>query len=76
MLRKPAVAGQFYPGNADRLRAFLEEAVVPESDPIDAVGVVSPHAGYVYSGRVAGAVFGRVRVSPPTAWGSGGCPRR
>jgi len=62
MLRKPAVAGQFYPADADRLRAFLEGAVAPESAPVDAVGVVSPHAGYVYSGKIAGAVFGRVRV--------------
>jgi MEMO1 family protein len=62
MIRRPAVAGQFYPGSPDRLRAFLEEAMPPGPEPPAAVGVVSPHAGYVYSGRVAGAVFGRVQV--------------
>ncbi len=62
MIRKPAVAGTFYPGSASRLQAFLEDAVQPAPDPLVAVGVVSPHAGYVYSGRVAGAVFGRVAV--------------
>jgi AmmeMemoRadiSam system protein B len=62
MNRKPAVAGTFYPGSAGRLQAFLEDAVKPASEPLVAVGVVSPHAGYVYSGRVAGAVFGRVAV--------------
>ncbi|MBI5445025.1 MAG: AmmeMemoRadiSam system protein B [Deltaproteobacteria bacterium] len=62
MVRKPAVAGQFYPGTADRLRAFLDEAMPPRPDRIRAVGVVAPHAGYVYSGKVAGEVFGRVEV--------------
>lgn len=62
MTRKPAVAGTFYPGNPARLRAFLDEAVHPAATPLAAVGVVSPHAGYVYSGRVAGAVFARVAV--------------
>lgn len=62
MIRRPAVAGQFYPGDPEKLRAFLEESVRPGPEPAAAVGVVSPHAGYVYSGRVAGAVFGRVRV--------------
>ena len=62
MIRKPAVAGTFYPGSTKRLEAFLEEAVHPVADPIVAVGVVSPHAGYRYSGTVAAAVFGRVEV--------------
>jgi AmmeMemoRadiSam system protein B len=62
MLRKPAVAGQFYPSNPDRLRDFLAEATRSPTEPAPAIGVVCPHAGYVYSGRVAGAVFGRVQV--------------
>ncbi len=62
MNRKPAVAGTFYPGSPGRLQAFLEDAVRPVAERTAAVGVVSPHAGYVYSGRVAGAVFGRVTV--------------
>lgn len=62
MTRRPAVAGAFYPASAERLKAFLEDAVRPIAEPKTAVGVVSPHAGYVYSGRVAGAVFGGVAV--------------
>ena len=62
MIRRPAVAGQFYPGAPEKLRAFLYEAVRPVSEPIRAVGVVAPHAGYVYSGKVAGEVYGRVQV--------------
>ena len=62
MIRRPAVAGQFYPGSPEALLAFLEQAVGrgPGGEP--AIGAVSPHAGYVYSGRVAGAVFRRIRV--------------
>lgn len=64
MTRKPFVAGQFYPGTRERLR----EAVASLSDPAavrtKALAVVSPHAGYVYSGKVAGAVFSSV-VPPP-----------
>jgi AmmeMemoRadiSam system protein B len=44
------------------LRGFLESAVQSTREPVSAVGVVSPHAGYVYSGKVAGAVFSRVVV--------------
>lgn len=62
MTRKPAVAGQFYPGSPERLRAFLREAVRLPAEPVRAVGIVVPHAGYVYSGKVAGEVFARVSV--------------
>lgn len=62
MIRKPAVAGQFYPGSPERLRSFLSENVPKVAEPVKAYGVVAPHAGYVYSGHVAGEVFGTVRV--------------
>ena len=62
MTRQPAVAGQFYPGKPERLTAFLRNAVPDDPHPLTAVGVVAPHAGYVYSGGVAGKVFGRVAV--------------
>ena len=61
MDRKPAVAGSFYPDSGEELeesvRALLEKA---EASP--ALGVISPHAGYTYSGSVAGALFARVGV--------------
>ncbi len=63
MIRKPAVAGQFYPGSPEALRAFLDEAVrAPAGGARPDVGVVSTHDGYVYSGRVAGEVFASVAV--------------
>ena len=66
MLRHPAVAGRFYPGNPDELRAeargYLTQSVSTNQVPVRAVGCIAPHAGYVYSGHVAGAVFARVEV--------------
>lgn len=65
-LRAPAVAGRFYPGNADDLRAEAQTylSVTSESarPPAPAIGCIAPHAGYMYSGHVAGAVFARVGI--------------
>jgi hypothetical protein len=61
-IRAPAVAGRFYPANAQHLRADIEtfttqRAGVEAESRIRAIGCVVPHAGYVYSGAVAGTVF-------------------
>lgn len=52
-IRKPAVAGQFYPGTAagitKQLESFLPETVKPRP----CIGMILPHAGYMYSGMVA-----------------------
>ncbi len=60
-LRIPAVAGMFYPAGAGALDRALSDAL-PALPRERAVAVVVPHAGYVYSGKVAGAVYGRVEV--------------
>ncbi|MBM3285638.1 MAG: AmmeMemoRadiSam system protein B, partial [Candidatus Aminicenantes bacterium] len=60
MVRKPAVAGTFYPDRAAKLRAMIDGMVDPGASREKAIAVVSPHAGYVYSGTVAGAVFSSV----------------
>jgi len=66
ILRHPAVAGRFYPGHPEELRAevetYLSQAAVKGQSPVRAVGCIAPHAGYMYSGHVAGAVFARVEV--------------
>jgi AmmeMemoRadiSam system protein B len=64
MSRSPAVAGQFYPGTAAALVNALQ-GLVPAVDPAaekEVIGVISPHAGYMYSGAVAGETIGQVRV--------------
>jgi AmmeMemoRadiSam system protein B len=65
MKRKPFVAGQFYPGDRDSLLEMIGRMTDPKAAKAKAVAVVVPHAGYVYSGPVAGAVFSSVEV-PPT----------
>ena len=66
ILRHPAVAGRFYPGDPDDLRTEVREYLSPASTtsqaPVRALGCIAPHAGYMYSGHVAGAVFARVEV--------------
>ena len=66
-VRQPAVAGRFYPANAQHLRAEVETYTTVRADAsaefepkIRALGCVVPHAGYMYSGHVAGAVFRRL----------------
>ena len=55
MPRTPAVANMFYPGNTGRLKEQLDSFVEPVSEPRKVLGAISPHAGYMYSGGVAGA---------------------
>ncbi len=66
LLRHPAVAGRFYPADADGLRAevraYLTQASSTNQAPVRSLGCIAPHAGYMYSGHVAGAVFARVEV--------------
>ena len=55
-VREPAVSGVFYPGNERTLRVdvedYLNTAHIPDI-PGEVIGIVSPHAGYMYSGQVA-----------------------
>ncbi len=60
MRRHPAVAGRFYPGNAEALRQQVQGFIEPGAEKVNALGILSPHAGLVYSGGVAGAVYSRV----------------
>ena len=64
MIRSPVVAGQFYPGSETSLLKSLD-ALIPEIQPEQrkkAIAVISPHAGYIYSGGVAGETIGQVQV--------------
>lgn len=61
-VRKPAVAGQFYPGAEGSLRKSIEKMVTSVSKKIRAIGIVSPHAGYMYSGPVAGELYSNIEM--------------
>jgi AmmeMemoRadiSam system protein B len=59
-VRPPAVAGSFYPADAVRLRAAVEAYLAAANGAhvaAPAKAVIAPHAGYVYSGPVAGHAF-------------------
>jgi AmmeMemoRadiSam system protein B len=60
MKRKAVFAGQFYPASIEsirkQIRVFTEASTARE----EAIGIVVPHAGYIYSGKVAGAVYERI----------------
>jgi hypothetical protein len=59
-IRHPAVAGRFYPRDPDDLRAEVESYLSLPRETVSALGCVVPHAGYIYSGHVAGAVYARL----------------
>ncbi len=62
MGRKPAVDGQFYPRKEADLRRTIEDLTPEDQDSTAALGVLSPHAGYAFSGPVAASTFARIVV--------------
>lgn len=59
-LREPVVAGQFYPGTKTSLEKALSALIDKKAKKQNSIAAVSPHAGYVYSGAVAGKVFSMI----------------
>lgn len=80
-VRSPAVAGRFYPQQREALLHDVDRYLQPESGDqarVDsAIGCVVPHAGYMYSGHVAGAVYrllparSRYVIMGPNHWARG-----
>ncbi len=64
MIREPFVAGQFYPANPSSLLAEVDSYLKGEEDikEVDPGLIMAPHAGYMYSGRIAGETFSRARI--------------
>jgi len=61
-VRPPAVAGRFYPEEPDVLRAEVNSFVDGARSRNSALGCIVPHAGYMYSGHVAGAVYSEMNL--------------
>lgn len=62
MIRPPAVAGRFYPSDPQELTRQVEDFLGPARQKVRAIGCVAPHAGYMYSGHVAGAVYAALEI--------------
>jgi AmmeMemoRadiSam system protein B len=67
-LRKPAVAGSFYPAQPDRLRRQVVELLTDARTALKITpkALIAPHAGYIYSGRIAALAFATLFDSAPT----------
>jgi AmmeMemoRadiSam system protein B len=61
MIRNAVVAGQFYPASVSELKAMIEAMVDEKAEKEEVIGLVCPHAGYIYSGPVAGAAISRIK---------------
>ncbi len=61
-LRKPVVAGQFYPADASDLKAMISSFADKSVQKSDCFGCILPHAGYIYSGKVAVCTISRVKI--------------
>lgn len=64
MLRMPAVSGRFYPSDPTELAVLIREYTKTDKNvmPVRVKACLVPHAGYVYSGHVAGAVYARISI--------------
>ena len=62
MLRQPAVAGKFYESDPEALASSLDGMLATGASRVDAKAVLSPHAGLMYSGGVAGAVYSSIEL--------------
>jgi MEMO1 family protein len=62
MIRPPAVSGRFYPSDATQLSRLVAEYAPGGGSKVVARGCVVPHAGWMYSGHVAGAVYASLEI--------------
>lgn len=64
LIRQPAVAGKFYPSDSSKLRNamgsyFADAAQIQRTDK--PIGIITPHAGYIYSGQIAADAFNQTK---------------
>ncbi|MEN8153604.1 MAG: AmmeMemoRadiSam system protein B [Acidobacteriota bacterium] len=64
MVRHPSVAGMFYPGDRTGLENDIKKYIdsAESGQKKDVTGLISPHAGYIYSGSCAGKGFAAVNI--------------
>jgi AmmeMemoRadiSam system protein B len=62
MIRPPAVSGRFYPSDKKKLALEIQQYTASKNRKFAVRGCVVPHAGYIYSGHVAGAVYSAIEI--------------
>ena len=62
MARPPAVAGRFYPADPQALLEEVQRYLDDDIPKVSVKGVIVPHAGFMYSGGVAGAVYSQIEI--------------
>lgn len=62
MIRKPVVAGQFYPASKATLAEAIREYMPPSGNEKKVIGLAAPHAGYIYSGATAGKTYASAKI--------------
>jgi AmmeMemoRadiSam system protein B len=62
MKRQPAVAGRFYESGPESLREQVKEYTPESAEKVQAIAVMSPHAGLMFSGPVAGLVYSSIEM--------------
>ncbi|MBM4429076.1 MAG: AmmeMemoRadiSam system protein B, partial [Chloroflexi bacterium] len=66
-VRRSVIAGSWYPGDSGELRDTIEgllARVKPEPLGGELVGLIAPHAGYMYSGQVAAYAYAQLQAAP------------
>jgi len=62
MIRLPAVANQFYPGDPALLNQTISQLTPEQAKPSPAHAIIAPHAGYIYSGKTAALTFAETQI--------------
>ena len=63
MIRKPVVAGQFYPSDPQALKKLIADFGLKKCDKKEKIiSCILPHAGYIYSGKVAARVLSQIEI--------------
>ncbi|MGQ9913571.1 MAG: AmmeMemoRadiSam system protein B [Thermogutta sp.] len=63
-VRRPAVAGRFFPADPEQLRSMLDSMLPRERGNETWAGALVPHAGWIYSGKLAAQVWARIKIPP------------
>ena len=61
LIREAVAAGRYYPASPAELKSMIESMVDKKAKKEEVIGLLSPHAGYPYSGPVTGAVISRIK---------------